>query len=161
MPAFQCSLQGIQACKQQRIASCCICWRKPSQFDGTPNLSRFLRMLCMSDPVMLKASCTVKPKAAVSCADNMWYSEHMAKASSHPNQASPQCVPCNYTKDVTQLRWPMPRGCPCRPEDLCNADKAGTFSKHGRPCGMPRCIADVACSLLRPDIAPSITTFSV
>lgn len=68
----------------------------------------------------------------------MWYSEHMAKASSHPNQASPQCVPCNYSKDTSKLPWPLPRGCPCKPEDLCKADAVGTLNKHSRPCGMPR-----------------------
>ncbi len=68
----------------------------------------------------------------------MWYSGHMAKASSHPNQESPECVPCNYSKDTSKLPWPMPRGCPCKPEDLCKADTVGTLNKHGTPCGMPR-----------------------
>ena len=30
------------------------------------------------------------------------------KASSHPNQASPQCVPCNYSKDTSSCRGPCP-----------------------------------------------------
>ena len=69
----------------------------------------------------------------------MWYSEHMAKGSHHPNQAAPQCVPCNYSKDMSKLWWPMAKGCPCKPEDICAADGTGTISKPGKPCGMPRC----------------------
>ncbi|CAK0783338.1 hypothetical protein CVIRNUC_006537 [Coccomyxa viridis] len=70
--------------------------------------------------------------------DNMWYSEHMAKKSRHPHQGSPQCVPCNYTKDRGRLSWPMPRGCPCTPEDLCKAAPSGTLKRPGKPCSAPR-----------------------
>ena len=68
-------------------------------------------------------------------ADNMWYSQHMAKASHHPHQGAPQCAPCNYSKSTAHLPMPMPKGCPCTPQILC---MAGGTARPGKPCGLPK-----------------------
>jgi hypothetical protein len=71
-------------------------------------------------------------------ADNMWFSEPLAKMSRHPHPEAPQCVPCDYAGDTSGLPFPMPRGCPCTPEALCAADTTGALNRPPLACGMPR-----------------------
>ena len=72
-------------------------------------------------------------------ADNMWFGDEVFSAAYHPNPSAPSCVPCNYSRNTSELAVLRPAGCPCRPEQLCQADKAQqVFPNASLYCGIPR-----------------------
>lgn len=72
-------------------------------------------------------------------ADNMWFGDAVFSAAYHPHTSAPSCVPCNYSRDTSELAVVRPAGCPCRPEQLCQADKdQQIFPNASQYCGIPR-----------------------
>ena len=72
-------------------------------------------------------------------ADNMWFGDGVFSAAYRPNPSAPSCVPCNYSRGTSELAVPRPAGCPCRPEQLCQADKdQQIFPNASQYCGIPR-----------------------
>ena len=56
----------------------------------------------------------------------------------HPHAGAPLCVPCNYAGNTSQLAFPAPRGCPCTPALLCQADVHGDSLLTKGDWGSPR-----------------------
>ena len=76
---------------------------------------------------------------SVCATDNLAYNKMMWGPSPHPHPDAPACVPCGYGGDASELGFPMPQGCPCRPAALCAADTArNTFPNVSAHCGIPR-----------------------
>ena len=72
-------------------------------------------------------------------ADNMWFGDGVFSAAYHPNPSAPSCVPCNYSRNTSELAVGRPMGCPCSPGQLCQADKdQSIFPNASQYCGIPR-----------------------
>ena len=77
-------------------------------------------------------------------ADNIWFGDAVFSAAYHPNPSAPSCVPCNYGRNTSELAVLRPMGCPCRPEQLCLADKdQQIFPNASQYCGIPRYLHSV------------------
>ncbi|BDA47330.1 hypothetical protein COCOBI_10-1760 [Coccomyxa sp. Obi] len=71
--------------------------------------------------------------------DNMWYADSNFGGAFHPHPKAPLCQPCSYPHNISELEFPMPKGCPCRPADLCTADTLGLFPNTSEGiCGVPK-----------------------
>ncbi len=71
-------------------------------------------------------------------ADNMWYTDSNFGGAIQPNFKAPACLPCSYRGNTSALEFPSPKGCPCRPADLCAAGTLGLFPNVSGVCGIPR-----------------------
>ena len=79
-------------------------------------------------------------------ADNSWFGDAVFSAAYHPNPSAPSCVPCNYSRNTSELAVLRPVGCPCRPEQLCLADKdQQVFPNASQYCGIPRYLSSALC----------------
>ena len=70
-------------------------------------------------------------------ADNIAFNSGKWEPSVHPHLDAPACVPCGYGGNASELGFPMPQGCPCRPAALCAADVNHTIFP-ATSCSVPR-----------------------